>query len=76
MHFQADAEVCVISYGTKNTPLRQLSLSILYLFDSIVCLTIVAAALHTRMLLSFKSFYVVPAQFPPSLNWDIVSHVV
>ena len=35
MHFYADADVYVISNETKDTPLRQFSLSILHLFDSI-----------------------------------------
>ena len=35
MHLEADAEVCVMNKGAKDTPLRQLFLCILYLCDSI-----------------------------------------
>ena len=45
-HFQADTEVCVISNGAKDTPLQQLSLSILYLFDSIFPGIVLIEQLH------------------------------
>ena len=46
MHFKADGEVCVIRDETKDTPLWQFFLSILYLFDSIFPGIVLSDKLH------------------------------